>query len=72
MDVLEREGEQGIRVERLARELGIAKSGFYWHFRDREELLGAVIDFWEREYTSTVVLQLDAEGLEREFLKEWR
>ncbi|MHC4350247.1 MAG: TetR/AcrR family transcriptional regulator, partial [Planctomycetota bacterium] len=36
---LAREGIQGVRVERLARDLGVAKSGFYWHFRDRDDLL---------------------------------
>ena len=38
LEVLETEGLQGVRVERLARDLGIAKAGFYWHFRDRSDL----------------------------------
>ena len=55
LEVLSTEGVQGIRVERLARDLKIAKSGFYWHFRDRQELLRQVLDYWAYEYTEVVV-----------------
>src|SRR5207247_4105060 len=34
-----REGPNGVRVEPLARELGVTKGSFYWHFHDREDLL---------------------------------
>ncbi len=44
----------GIRIERLARDLNIAKSGFYWHFKDRKDLLNKVLDYWAYEYTSVV------------------
>ena len=38
-----------ITVEGLAKELGIAKSGFYWHFKSREEMLDALLDHWVHE-----------------------
>jgi AcrR family transcriptional regulator len=44
----------GIRVERFARDLNIAKSGFYWHFKDRGDLLNKVFDYWAYEYTGVV------------------
>lgn len=49
------EGEGAVSVERLARDLGVAKSGFYWHFRDRAELLADVLAYWEEAYTETVI-----------------
>lgn len=55
LEVLSREGVQGVRVERLARDLKIAKSGFYWHFRDRRELLRQVLDYWAYEFTEVVI-----------------
>ena len=55
LEVLSREGVQGVRVERLARDLKIAKSGFYWHFRDRRELLRDVLDYWAYEFTEVVI-----------------
>ena len=54
LDLLEREGIEAIRVERLARELGISKSGFYWHFKDREDLRNEIIDFWAHEFTEVL------------------
>jgi AcrR family transcriptional regulator len=55
LQVLSTEGVQGVRVERLARDLKIAKSGFYWHFRDRRELLSQVLEHWAYEYTEVVI-----------------
>ena len=63
LDALERDGEESVRITALARELGVSRSGFYWHFRDRAELLEALIDFWEREYTTVVIRQLAGENL---------
>ena len=36
---LARHGIESVRVEVLARDLGVSKGSFYWHFRDRSELL---------------------------------
>src|SRR5271168_4678094 len=46
---LSTEGIESVRIELLARDLGVSKGSFYWHFRDREDLLNAVLDDWERE-----------------------
>lgn len=51
LEVLEREGASGVHVECMARELGVAKSGFYWHFQDRADLLRQMLDYWAHEYT---------------------
>jgi len=51
LEALRKGGVAGVRVERLAAELGITKGSFYWHFRDRGELLEALLDFWAREMT---------------------
>lgn len=53
--VLEREGVDGIKIDRLARNLKIAKSGFYWHFQDRAKLLKEVLSYWRTEYTEVVI-----------------
>ena len=48
-------GEGGLKIEELARTLGVAKSGFYFHFKDREDFLQHLIDYWAHEYTEIVV-----------------
>jgi len=59
LEVLSNEGVQGIRVERLARDLKVAKSGFYWHFRDRRDLLRQVLEYWAYEFTEVVIQYQD-------------
>ncbi|MGB5374721.1 MAG: TetR/AcrR family transcriptional regulator [Polyangiales bacterium] len=54
LEVLEAEGIQGVRVERLARDLAVAKAGFYWHFSDRPDLLQSMLDYWAHEYTAVL------------------
>jgi AcrR family transcriptional regulator len=46
-DVLAREGVSGLRVEVLAKRCGVTKGSFYWHFKDRRDLLGAVLERWK-------------------------
>ena len=41
-------GDEALRVEVLARRLKITKGSFYWHFADREALMKAVLEMWER------------------------
>ena len=48
-------GVNGIAVERLAIKLGTSKSGFYWHFKNRDDLLDHILTYWETEYTDTVI-----------------
>ena len=40
-----------ITVEGLARSLGIAKAGFYWHFKNRDDLLRHLLEYWLHEVT---------------------
>ena len=41
-------GPDAVRVESLARVLGVTKGGFYWQFHDRQALLEEMLDAWER------------------------
>jgi AcrR family transcriptional regulator len=54
LEALEAGGIEAVKVERLAKALGISRSGFYWHFKNRQELFDHLLDYWTREYTGTV------------------
>lgn len=54
LKVLENGNVTDVTVEGLARELGIARAGFYWHFRNRQDLLDQVLDYWIHETTEIV------------------
>ena len=44
--VLSDSGWQSLTVEGLARRLSVTKGSFYWHFKDRQALLAAVLEKW--------------------------
>ena len=46
-DVLAREGLGGLRIEVLAKRCGVTKGSFYWHFKDRQDLLTAMLEYWK-------------------------
>jgi AcrR family transcriptional regulator len=45
--ILAEHGADGLRVEVLANRLGVTKGSFYWHFKDRRDLLDAVLGLWK-------------------------
>lgn len=51
-------GAEAVRVERLARNLHVTKGSFYWHFKDREELLEALLREWEDELLQDIIPRL--------------
>jgi AcrR family transcriptional regulator len=55
-------GPDAVRIEPLARTLGVTRGGFYWHFQDRQALLDAMLGTWERTTTVQVAERLDREG----------
>jgi AcrR family transcriptional regulator len=46
-DALLADGIDGVRVDRLAKALGVTRGGFYHHFADRGALLDALLAHWE-------------------------
>ncbi|MBL8395583.1 MAG: TetR/AcrR family transcriptional regulator [Candidatus Accumulibacter sp.] len=46
IETLAEQGVQGMRVEVLAKNFGVTKGSFYWHFKDRKDLFDAVLQTW--------------------------
>lgn len=57
--VLAEEGIDQVRIERLARQLGITKGSFYHHFRDRADLHAAMLDLWRQRMVTEIIADLD-------------
>ncbi len=48
-------GVEAVKVERLAKTLGVSKGSFYWHFKDHAQLLAAILDFWAADFTQQLI-----------------
>ena len=55
-------GPDAVRIDSLARALGVSRGGFYWHFLNRLGLLEEMLDAWERATTKEVAQRLEDEG----------
>ncbi len=55
-------GPEAVRIEPLAKGLGVTKGGFYWHFDDRRALLDEMLDTWERVSIDEVIERVEVEG----------
>jgi AcrR family transcriptional regulator len=64
LETLESSGVDGVKIERLAKALGISRSGFYWHFKNRQELLEHLLEYWTHEYTGVVSNDPDVKKLD--------
>lgn len=60
--VLAAGGVDAVRIEALAKNLGVTKGGFYGYFANRDALLAAMLDSWERESTDEVINRVEREG----------
>lgn len=61
LDAIGHRGVEGVAVEPLARELGVTKGSFYWHFPNREALLVAALKRWEARETDDVLERVQQE-----------
>ena len=55
-------GVGAVRVDPLANVLGVTRGSFYWHFKNRRDLLLAVIERWDAEQTKGVINEVEREG----------
>lgn len=59
LEVLAESGVAAVRVEPLARRLKITKGSFYWHFKDRDDLLTAMLAAWRRQATLNIIARIE-------------
>lgn len=54
LTMLVKEGIAAVEITRLANELSVSRGSFYWHFKDRGDLLAALIDEWRQLNSDSV------------------
>lgn len=70
IELLAEQGLEGLRVEVLAKNFGVTKGSFYWHFKDRQDLFNAVLHTWKEGRLRDITKQTSgAPGKERDRLR---
>jgi len=59
-DALLESGVDSVKILPLAKRLNLSRTSFYWFFKDREELLSALISRWREKNTGNLVKQTGA------------
>jgi len=59
---LTEEGIDKVTITGLARELSVTKGSFYWHFKDRDDLLQAMLVRWEESGSKLVFDEVERVG----------
>jgi AcrR family transcriptional regulator len=60
--LLIRDGIDAVKVDRIARECGVTRGGFYWRFRNRADLLDTLLKDWQDTNTQPLVDTLRGPG----------
>lgn len=58
--LLKEAGVEAVKVMPLAQRLGLSRTSFYWHFKDRDALLEALVRRWEERNTGQLVARCEA------------
>jgi AcrR family transcriptional regulator len=69
-DALADAGVDAVRVEPLAKTLGITKGSFYWHFADRRALIDAMLENWTQGRVAAIREQASRRGEPAAVLRE--
>lgn len=67
LDLVGTRGMQGLSMAAIARKVGIVPSGIYRHFRSKDEVVDAILDYLQRELGRNVraIATLEGTALER-------
>jgi AcrR family transcriptional regulator len=55
-------GIEAVKVDAIAKSLQITRGSFYWHFKNLDDLLNAIVQEWQAINTEDVMDRVEAEG----------
>jgi AcrR family transcriptional regulator len=55
LEIFVSEGINAVRITALSKSLGVTRGSFYWHFKNREELIDALVSYWKSKNTPALI-----------------
>jgi AcrR family transcriptional regulator len=59
IQTLVEKGIEAVRVDPLAKLLNVTRGSFYWHFKNRDDLLDEILHEWEARNTKSIIEQIE-------------
>jgi len=59
LTTLAHEGFNALKADVLARQLGVSRGSFYWHFGDLDTFHGRVIEHWRQSATEAIIADVE-------------
>lgn len=53
-------GVENVKIQVLAKDLNLSRASFYWFFKDRDELLDALLSQWRDKNTGNIIKRANA------------
>jgi AcrR family transcriptional regulator len=63
MDALAEGGIDAVRIDPLAKRLGVTRGSFYWHFKDRAALHRAMLRLWRERASYNVLTRIEGQAV---------
>lgn len=60
MAMLINDGVESVKILSLSERLGVSRSSFYWYFKNRQDLLDALLEYWQKTNTAALIAQSEA------------
>jgi AcrR family transcriptional regulator len=57
-----KKGQAGLSLQNLSAALGVSRGSFYWHFKDRDDFIHALLQHWYEEYSVVVPAAIERDG----------
>jgi AcrR family transcriptional regulator len=54
LEILAEEHNALLKIDELVKQMGVTKGSFYWHFKDRDDFLAQLLDYWVYEFNEKV------------------
>jgi AcrR family transcriptional regulator len=62
LEILIEKGIEAVKVDPIAKSLQITRGSFYWHFKNLDDLLAAIIQEWQAIDTEAAIQQVEQIG----------
>ena len=62
LEVLAKEGRARLRLEHIAQKLGVTTGSFYWHFKNRDNFVMSLAEYWANWSTEQAAVTVTKKG----------